>query len=103
MSSSRQSLGRWGENQAADFLAGCGYAILERNARTPHGEIDLVAQQEESGRDGSVMTTVFVEVKTRSSRAFGYPEESITPRKQAHLLSAAQAYLQEHPELVGDW
>jgi putative endonuclease len=47
--------------------------------------------------------TVFVEVKTRSSTAYGLPEDSITPRKQAHLLAAAQAYLQAHPELEGDW
>jgi putative endonuclease len=44
-----------------------------------------------------------VEVKTRSSTAFGLPEDSVTPAKQAHLLAAAQAYLLEHPELDGDW
>ncbi|MDP3183903.1 MAG: YraN family protein, partial [Anaerolineales bacterium] len=42
------------------------------------------------------------EVKTRTSHTFGYPEDSVTPRKQAHMLAAAEHYLQEH-ELDGDW
>jgi putative endonuclease len=47
--------------------------------------------------------TVFVEVKTRSTTSYGWPEASITPRKKAHLISAVQAYMQDHPELQGDW
>ncbi|NJN43783.1 MAG: YraN family protein [Anaerolineae bacterium] len=61
----------------------------------PHGEIDLVTQQ------GAV--TVFVEVKTRTSSAYGHPESAITPTKQAHLLASAQAYIQTHPDHVNDW
>ena len=99
MTKSRQALGRWGENLAADYLARRGYAILGQNVRTPYGEIDLVAQQET--RAGPV--TVFVEVKTRSSTAYGLPEDAIDRRKRDHLLSAAQHHLMEHPELSGDW
>lgn len=99
MSGSRQRLGQWGETLAADYLQKQGYALLERNARTAYGELDLVMRQSVLG--GAV--TVFVEVKTRRSQAFGLPEEAITPRKQAHLLDSAQAYLQTHPELDGDW
>lgn len=91
----RQALGRWGEDLAAAYLADHGYLVLERNARTPHGEIDLVA------RDAAML--VFVEVKTRASTSLGPPEESVTPRKRLHLLAAAQAYLQSHPELDADW
>ena len=106
MSTSRQALGRWGEARAAEYLIARGYAIVGRNVRTPYGEIDLVARLERTrtvnpGR--SAPTTVFVEVKTRSTKTFGFPEESVTPRKQAHLLAAAQSYIQEHPELDGDW
>ena len=93
--SPRQNLGRWGETLAADYLSRRGYILLERNARTPYGELDLVMRQGEG--------LVFVEVKTRASRAYGLPEESITPRKQEHLLNAARAYLQSHTELGGDW
>lgn len=91
----RQSLAHWGETLAADYLAGKGYKILERNARNPHGELDLIACLG--------VTTVFVEVKTRRSMSFGLPEQSVTSKKLAHLLSAAQYYLQMRPELDGDW
>ena len=90
-----QTLGRWGEETAARYLTARGYRILERNLRTPYGEIDLVARQ------GGQL--VFVEVKTRTSHAFGYPEEAVTRRKQAHLLAAARHYLQDHPEQFADW
>jgi putative endonuclease len=106
MSTARQALGRWGEARAAEYLAAQGYVILERNARTPYGEIDLVVRWEDTESSHPrrpAPITVFVEVKTRSSNTFGFPEESVTPRKQAHLLAAAQAYIQEHPELQGDW
>ncbi len=95
MTTSAQRLGRWGERLAAAYLEQRGYAILACNARTPYGELDLVARQGE--------VTVFVEVKTRRSQSFGLPEAGVTPRKQAHLLSAAQSYLQTHPDLNGDW
>jgi putative endonuclease len=80
---------------AADYLTQKGYSILERNARTAHGEIDLVAEYNQ--------VFVFVEVKTRTSRRYDYQEESITQRKITHLMSSAQAYLQAHPQFDGDW
>ena len=106
MSQSRQELGRWGEALAADYLVDQGYTIVARNERTPYGEIDLVAQKVsgptvESRQSQEVL--VFVEVKTRTSQSFGYPEEAVTPRKQMNLISAAQLYLQEHPDLDLDW
>jgi putative endonuclease len=84
MTAVKQRLGRWGENLAAEYLTGKGYVILSRNYRTPYGEIDLVARKEEM--------TVFVEVKTRSGKGFGLPEEAVTLEKQQHLLEAIQAY-----------
>lgn len=86
MTSSRQALGRWGETIAADFLDKKGYIVIERNLRTPYGEIDLIAQ------DGAVL--VFIEVKTRATDAYGLPEASITQQKREHIISAAQAFLQ---------
>ena len=95
MSTRRQSLGRWGEAAAAEYLQAHGYAILACNVHTPHGEIDIVAN-----KDGS---TIFVEVKTRSSHSFAYPEDSVTRRKQAHMVSAAETYLDQHPESSDSW
>jgi putative endonuclease len=99
MKTSAQGVGRWGEELAAEYLRQCGYTILDRNARTPYGEIDLIASQECA--EGH--STVFIEVKTRRSTAYGPPEAAVTPEKSAHLLAAAQAYLQAHPELNGVW
>ncbi len=91
----RRTLGRQGEEIAAQYLQERGYHILARNVQTPHGEIDLVARKEE--------VLVFVEVKMRTSQDSGYPEQAVTPRKQAHLLAAAEVYLQQHPESGETW
>jgi putative endonuclease len=88
MTDARVRLGRRGEDLAAARLTELGYALVGRNYRCPHGEIDLVA------RLGEVW--VFVEVKTRRGVRFGTPEEAITLRKQAHLIAGAQHYLQAH-------
>ena len=94
MTRSGKALGRLGENLAARALAARGYCIRERNWRCPTGEMDIVAE------DGDVLA--FVEVKTRRGRAFGTPEESITPAKRARLIELAARYVQER-EWAGDW
>ena len=95
MSTKKQAFGRWGEETAAAYLEKNGYTILERNFHTAHGEIDIVASKQ--------ALLVFIEVKTRRSHAFAYPEDSVTKSKQAHMLSAAEAYLQAHPESGESW
>jgi putative endonuclease len=95
MKHSPRDLGRWGETVAADYLIAHGYSILTRNFHTPHGEIDIIA-----GKEGSL---IFVEVKTRRSHSFAYPEASVTLRKQAYMFSAAEAYLEQHPESPDTW
>lgn len=106
----RKNLGSWGERLAAEYLDRRGYSILERNARTQYGEIDLVARQEVhkegTGRwvgEELRPVVVFVEVKTRASQEFGFPEAAISARKRERMLASAQAYLQAHPELSADW
>ena len=86
----QQRVGRWGEQAAAEYLEKQGYIVLERNFRTAHGEVDLIARQEK--------VLVFVEVKARSSNRYGMPEYSVTPKKRMHILSAAQEYILSHPE-----
>ncbi|HEY44422.1 MAG TPA: YraN family protein [Anaerolineae bacterium] len=81
----RHHIGAWGEDIASQYLEAKGYQIRARNWRTQEGELDLVAQ------DGE--TIVFVEVKTRTSKDFGWPEESVTPVKRHRLQRAALAYL----------
>jgi putative endonuclease len=83
----RKLLGKEGEDHAARFLAARGYRILERNYRTVNGEIDLIALHEG--------TVVFVEVKTRSSTAFGSPELAVTLQKQQRMIKTAFAYIKK--------
>ncbi len=105
MKTARQNLGRWGESQVADYLHQKGYEILDRNVRTPYGEIDLIASQTTTSQpaEAAERVIVFIEVKTRTTSTFGYPEESVTSRKRSHLLSAAQHYIAEHPQLGDTW
>jgi putative endonuclease len=81
----KKTLGREGEDSAAQFLAKKGYKILERNYSTRSGEIDLVALH-----NGEL---VFVEVKTRTSDAYGTPELAVNPRKQLRMIKAALGYI----------
>jgi putative endonuclease len=81
----KRLLGQEGEDLAARFLIKHGYTIIERNYRTRSGEIDLIARHE-----GHV---VFVEVKTRTTNAYGPPELAVTPRKQIRMIKAALGYI----------
>ena len=83
----RRSLGDRGEDMAAAHLKKQGYQILERNYRTPIGEIDLVARHQG--------VLVIIEVKTRRSRRFGSPQEAVHPAKQERLRNLAEYYLQQ--------
>jgi putative endonuclease len=95
----KQALGSWGEEQAARYLERQGYIILERNYRAPAGEVDLVTTHVDRGEP----YLVFVEVKTRTTARYGYPEAAVTRRKWEHLLGAAAHYLDSHPLLDGNW
>ena len=82
-----QKIGQWGEETAAAYLSQRGYEIIVRNARTPYGEIDIIAKQ------GDI--TIFIEVKTlRLSKNF-FPEHNVTARKREHMLACAEHYAAE--------
>lgn len=85
----RAHLGAEGERRAAEHLQRAGYRIVGRNVRAAGVEIDLVAAR---GR-----LRVFVEVKTRSGRRQGLPEEAVDARKRARLVRGASAWLRDHP------
>lgn len=84
----KDELGRRGEMLAAEFLQRSGMRVVERNWRCPIGEIDIVATE------GNELA--FVEVKTRSSVAFGHPFEAITAVKLARLRRLAGAWCEAH-------
>jgi putative endonuclease len=84
-STSRAAAGAQAEALAAAFLGARGLVIVARNYRTRRGEIDLIA------RDGRML--VFVEVRKRTSAAFGGAAASITAAKRQRLLKAARHYI----------
>jgi putative endonuclease len=88
MTKYKKEIGAWGESAAADWLGERGYQIIGRNIRTPYGEIDIIAQQED--------IIVFVEVKTRTSSREFHPEEAVTPAKKRHMFDSAQHYCFEN-------
>jgi putative endonuclease len=85
----KDELGKRGEVLAVAHLEAQGLHIIDRNWRCRQGEIDIVA------RDGAYF--VFVEVKTRSSNAYGTPLQAITPAKLARLRRLASAWCADHP------
>jgi putative endonuclease len=87
MLNNRQKLGKKGEEIAADALKKRGYRILEKNYRTPMGEIDIIAMDK-----GAI---VFVEVKTRRSGQYGDPKCAVDRRKQAKISMSALKYLKD--------
>ena len=91
----RMRFGDWGEEYARRFLEKKGYLIIEAKYRGKYGEIDLVAWEGEC--------LVFVEVKSRRTRAFGRPEESVTAAKQQKLVQSAQEYVQEKGYEDREW
>lgn len=77
--------GQNGEEAAAIFLQEQGYTILQKNYRHRRAEIDIIALQNE--------VLVFVEVKTRTTAVFGFPEAAVGAKKEEQLLAAAEAYI----------
>jgi putative endonuclease len=76
------------ESLAAAFLMAKGYRILMKRFRTPHGEIDLIAKRRN--------LVAFVEVKARAT--LDEAAYAVTPRQQARIINAAQAWLMAHPD-----
>lgn len=74
-----------GEDKAVNYLIREGYLILDRNWKSGHKELDIVAE-----KDG---TLVVVEVKTRKSDKYGNPEDAVSPRKIRNTVLAADAYI----------
>jgi len=81
-------LGKWGEDTAAAYLEEKGYQIIERDWKSGHHDLDIVAKEDS--------TLVIVEVKTRRSRLFGDPEEAIDYKKRQSLQSAINHYVKSH-------
>ena len=86
--SNNQALGKQGESLAVSFLERNGYTILETNWRYGQSEADIICK-----KNGEL---VFVEVKTRGTDKFGYPERAVTKQKQRQYQFLAEGYIQKH-------
>lgn len=89
MSYTKQT-GNKGEDMAAAWITEKGYAIIERNWRFKHLEVDIIASKENKLH--------FFEIKTRTSAKFGHPEESVGNKKMQNLLRAAEEYQYQNPQ-----
>ena len=88
MQNNSQKIGKEGEEMAKAYLKKMGFTILQTNWRYKKLEVDIIACNSEF--------IVFVEVKARSSNAFGEPEVFVTKKKQKFLIAAAHQYLLEY-------
>ena len=82
-----QTFGKKGEDIAFNFLEENQYQIIQRNYRFKKSEIDIICQK--------AGLLIFVEVKTRSSKAFGYPEQFVSISQQKAIIRAAEHYVEE--------
>src|ERR1043165_1716689 len=87
----KQQLGKFGEDLAARYYEENGYTLIARNARTKHGEIDIVCSKKNC--------LYSIEVKTRRGIAYGYPEEAITPKKHERMLECAWEYANKNAHI----
>ncbi len=81
----KRTIGLDGEQRALEFLKKRGFAILVTNYRSRVGEIDIVAQKKN--------LIAFIEVKTRLSTRYGYPEEAVDRKKARRIIKAAKHFL----------
>ncbi|WP_152269115.1 YraN family protein [Agriterribacter humi] len=82
--------GKNGEALALAYLIRNDFVILHTNWRHSHYEIDIIAYT------GNILH--FIEVKTRRSLRFGYPEESVTKKKMESLMNGAEVFLLLYPQ-----
>ena len=78
-------LGKKGEQLAVDFLIENGYDIVERNYRFNKAEVDIIAQKED--------VLAIIEVKTRSTKDFGNPQDFVKPKQIKNLVKAVDEYV----------
>jgi putative endonuclease len=83
----KRAIGGQYEMEAIHYLESLGFTLILKNYFTPRGEIDLVLSRTDK--------LYFVEVKYRSTDAFGSPREAITPKKISHMKQAAIFYIKK--------
>ena len=81
-------LGKKGEQLAVDFLINDGYTVMERNYRFDKAEVDIIALKAD--------VLAIIEVKTRSNKDFGNPQDFVKPKQIKNLVKAVDEYVVEN-------
>ncbi len=84
----RNQIGAQGETVAARYLERQGYAVIQRNYRSRHGEIDIIAVKQPY--------LCFCEVKTRGPGSYGTPAQAVVAAKRKRLIYTAKCYYYSH-------
>lgn len=79
-----KKLGKEGEKRARSYLKRQGWKILEKNYKTPFGEIDIIAEKGE--------VVAFIEVKTRLSDIYGLPSEAVSNERKLRYIRGANYF-----------
>ncbi|UAY53029.1 YraN family protein [Ferruginibacter albus] len=82
--------GFFGEELAVGYFIRTGFEIIAKNWRYSYYEVDIIASK------ASVLH--FIEVKTRTGKSYGLPEEKVSNKKIRNLIGAAEQYLYKHPQ-----
>ena len=86
---SHNDLGRYGEQLAISYLSAADFNILFKNWRHSYYEIDVICCRHN--------VLHFIEIKTRRSLAFGFPEQDVNDKKLEKLMIAAEEFLHQYP------
>lgn len=81
----KRKIGSYYEQIASAYLVKLGYRIICHNFYSRFGEIDIIAQDHEY--------IVFIEVKYRRTKKYGYPREAVTYQKKRHILQTAKYFM----------
>ncbi len=81
-------LGKEGEDIAVEYFRKNGFRIIEKNYRTVFGEIDIIAKDKD--------IIVFIEVKTRADKTFGYPFEAVNQKKREKIRKVALSFMKKY-------
>lgn len=82
--------GLLGESMAVEYLEQKGFSILYQNWRHNHWEVDIIASLKD--------ILHFIEVKTRRTKKFGYPEDDVSKKKIENLINASEEFLFLNPQ-----
>src|SRR3954470_24473350 len=87
---SHNELGKHGELLARHYLSENGFVVLSQNWRYSYYEVDVIASKDN--------ILHFIEIKTRKTLTYGFPEDDVSRKKMENLTEAAEEYVFRNPQ-----